>query len=236
MTKLLSAAFLSLIAAFNYATEQEKQFTGLAYHLETGELIYLEQHIIRYVDGLPYEETINYLRPNGDLLGTKQMNYVEPVAPNYELMFQHIERLEQVTRTDSEIVINARNQSIVPIPNDNFAIDGGFHYFILQNFEALLAGDRIPFDFLSASRGDFVPLRLEPTFNDGKTLKVEIQFDHFLLSRFIDPILLSYNIEERRMLSYEGLTNVPKSVDELYIARIEYQYDTDVQSFLDLQD
>lgn len=234
MIKRITILLIGLISGLGYSFEQNKQFTGLAYHLESGELIYLEQHLISYIDGLPSEETINYLTPAGKLIGTKRLNYVEPSAPDYELLFDHIIRSEQVTRKDNSIVINARKNSTVPIPSNDFAIDGGFHYFILANFDSLLEKKRINFDFLSASRGDFVPLRLEPTKNDGTTLTVEIRFNHFLLSRFIDPIVLTYSIPDRQMLSYEGLTNVPKTNSELFVARIEYQYDTDTQSFLQL--
>lgn len=208
---------------------QDIVFTGKALDLKNDSFLYEEIHTLT-VDqhGLPLREIVEYRAPTGETLGIKRMEYTTLSAPDYEVEFQILDRLEQVTSRSGELVITRNEKTVIPLPEDNYAIDGGFHYFIQQNFETLVSGEAVDFNFLSAGRGSFIPLSIEPVSTEGNELTLKLTLQNFFLSKLVKPIWLTYRISDLQLVSYEGLTNVPDENKKLYNAKIVYQYPQEI--------
>jgi hypothetical protein len=222
---LLVLAFL-VSAAPVFSTEtQEIIFTGTAVDLKDDSFLYEEIHTLTVdSEGIPLREVVEYRDPNGVMLGVKRMEYTKLYAPDYEVSFEILNLLEQVTARSDQLEIIRSDTTLIPLPVENYAIDGGFHYFIQKNFDQLANGKTVDFDFLSAGRGTFIPLSIEPDGNDGEELILKLTLQNFFLSRLVKPIWLTYDLSDRRLLSYQGLTNVPDENKRLYSAKIVYQY------------
>jgi hypothetical protein len=226
LIKALVALTLVVSAASAFSSEtQDIIFTGTALDLKDDTFLYEEIHTLT-VDskGIPLREVVEYRDSNGVTLGVKRMEYTKLYAPDYEVSFEILNLLEQVTATSDQLEIIRSGTKLIPLPDENYSIDGGFHYFIQKNFDQLANGETVDFDFLSAGRGTFIPLSIEPEANDGQELTLKLTLQNFLLSRLVKPIWLTYDLSDRRLLSYEGLTNVPDENKRLYSARIVYQY------------
>lgn len=227
MLKYLLVVFITC-QSFIWANSIE--FIGIATDIETGEVLYQENHKVN-VDASrqPQQAIVEYIDPRGELLGRKTLNYKNATAPTYEVEFFHVSRAETVDINKDELLINIlkdekNTREIVNTPDSPFVIDGGFHYFIQQNFTSLLNGNSFNFEFLSAPRGTFIPLTIKPTDSSESTITLELRLKNFFLAQLVKPIELTYHKDTTQLLSYKGLTNVPNQNGKAITALITYQY------------
>lgn len=205
-------------------------FTGTAYDLDSGDLLYTEEHRLERADGVPQRETVRYLTPDGDELARKDMTYWEPARPAYRLTVVDPERTETVEPDADGVSVDSVESGFLNwSDDDNYVIDGGFHYFILDHFDTLLEGNSVEFQFLAPTRTRWLGLRLRPVEQADGQLKLELNVRNRLLSLVISDIELTYDIDSRRLLRYAGLTNLPKPGGGNYSAAIDYRYPGDDQ-------
>jgi len=224
---MLASCLLATVAAESVTSS----FSGEAFDLDTGELLYVEQHSLIETDGVPEQTTVRYVTPAGDQLALKEMTYWEPARPAYRLTVVDPQRTEVVSPDDNGVAVTSVKSGTVAWPtNATGVIDGGFHYFILEHFDTLLAGNTVEFEFLAPTRTTWTPLRVRPVEQVDGRLMLELNLQNRLLSWVISDIELTYSIDDHRLLQYSGLTNLPKPGGGNYKARIEYSYPQTVSS------
>lgn len=204
-------------------------FVGKAYDPDSGELLYTEEHSLeRDADGLPQQETVLYKTPGGDTLAQKDMTYWRPARPAYRLTVTEPDRTEVVEPEAEGVSVASVESAFLDWSDErNYVIDGGFHYFILEHFDTLLEGDSVEFQFLAPTRTRWLGLRLRPVEQTDGRLLLELNVRNRLLSLIISDIELTYDTETRRLLRYDGLTNLPRPGGGNYNATIEYDYPGD---------
>lgn len=201
-------------------------FTGVARSLEDDSVLYEERHeLVTDEQGLPIRETVDYVTPDGLLLARKTMRYREPARPAYEIELKTRNRTERVEPDADGVDVRSRKSGRIDWPDQPAVIDGGFHYFILANFDQLLAGDSVRFQFLAPTRLTWTALEIEPGTRRDDRLTLTLRLQNPVLNWLLDPIELVYDAESRRLLEYRGLTNLPRPDDGNYRARILYTYD-----------
>ncbi|GGX61003.1 hypothetical protein [Saccharospirillum salsuginis] len=207
-------------------TASAQSFVGVAHSLDDNRILYEERHELTTNDaGQPLTETVRYVTPDGDLLAIKQMTYSELARPAYEIEHKTLDRTESVQPGPDGVQVRSKKTGSVEWPDQAAVIDGGFHYYILEHFDTLLAGETVSFQFLAPSRLTWTPLQIEPEAQDGRRLNLTLRLQNTLLNWILDPIHLVYDRESRRLLEYRGLTNLPRPDDGNYRARIIYSYD-----------
>lgn len=217
---------LATAAAFSTAEEtQTTEFVGKAYDTESGELLYTEEHRLEQTDGTPQRETVRYVTPEGDTLAQKEMTYWQPERPCYRLTVTNPERTEVVEPDDEGVAIESKKSGTLAWSDDSVSvIDGGFHYFILDHFDQLLAGDSVDFQFLAPTRVRWLGLRVEPAGQADGQLRLDLKVQSMMLSWVVSDLELTYDIDTRQLLRYRGLTNLPNPDGGNYTADIQYQY------------
>lgn len=219
---LLLAAGMSLDGWSN----NTEAFVGFAYALDNDTLLYREEHRILYEAGAPQAGEVLYIDADENEMGVKRSRYREPSRPSYEFAFTGLDRdTETVEPSDSGVRVNSVRSGNLDWPPGQAVIDSGFHYFILDHFDQLKAGDTVRLEFLAPTRVSWTSLVIEPESNGNDQLKMQLKPRNRLISLFFDPIRLTYDVPSRRLLEYRGLTNVPKPGGGNYTARIEYQYE-----------
>jgi hypothetical protein len=223
---LLSALLVGALTLGNAVAEDtNRTFIGEAYDLDTGDLLYTEQHSLELANGVPARETVVYVTPDGNELARKEMTYWKPERPGYRLSVSEPQRIETVEPGESGVTVESVESGTLDWTDESASvIDGGFHYFILENFDALLAGQTVDFDFLAPTRVRWTPLRITPVGQEQGQLKLELNLQSRLLSWAVSDIELTYDIDGQQLLRYSGLTNLPKPGGGNYTARIDYQY------------
>ena len=201
-------------------------FVGIAYSMDDDRILYEERHELTTNDtGQPVRETVSYVTPDGRLLAVKHMTYREPARPAFEIEHRTLDRTENVQPGPEGVQVQSKENGNVDWPDQPAVIDGGFHYYILEHFDRLLAGETVSFQFLAPSRLTWTPLLIEPRGLDGQRLRLTLRLQNPLLNWILDPVQLVYDRDSRRLLEYRGLTNLPRPDKGNYRARIVYNYD-----------
>jgi hypothetical protein len=219
---------LITLLTINFAVAaQEITFYGNATDLDTGEPLYQEIHKLVIDDqGNPVSETVRYVSPDGVELGIKTLDYQNLSSPNYQATYRYLPVSETVIKQASSLKIDRGETTVLSLPTTDYAIDGGFHFHMLKNFDELIKEKTVRFDFLSAGRADFIPLKATAS-SENNALTIKLTLDNFFLSKLVKPIELVYDVKTRNLLSYRGLTNVPNENGKLYYAQIDYLYPAD---------
>ncbi|PTY36388.1 hypothetical protein BGP77_03565 [Saccharospirillum sp. MSK14-1] len=216
----------ALWTAFLCATAgvQAQSFTGTAYALDSDRVLYQERHELTLEDGQPTVEQVRYVAPDGQLLAEKNMTYTELARPGYTLILNQPERTERVEPDRTGVNVISRKEGRLDWPDQTAVIDAGFHYFILDNFDALESGTALDFQFLTPSRLSWIALSIEPETPQGDQLVLQLRPQSRVLRWLVDPIELTYSRSQQRLLQYRGLTNLPNGDEGNFKARIVYQY------------
>ncbi|MFT6155050.1 MAG: hypothetical protein ACJA0E_001549 [Bermanella sp.] len=212
-------------------------FTGTAHDLKTGKLIYTEHHQIQLDSNGDRESgTVHYKNTTSDLIATKSLDYDQTgFFPSFQFTDLRSDHLINVTlkgtNIDIELGLPAELEldSLDVLKNQVMIADAGFDVFMLKNWQDLIAGNRRVVEFLAPTRAIFVTFYIERTFINNDRVGFILAPDSFLIGLLVDPIMLEYDRETGRILSYKGLTNLEKvngkkPSGDNYLAEITYQY------------
>ena len=106
--------------------------------------------------------------------------------------------------------------------------DGGFDPFIKDNWNDLMAGKKIKFKFYAPSQLDsfnFYVAKTKTAEYEGRpSLFVKMELDNLLLNIFIAPIYITYDIATKRIVFYEGISNINNSQGKSYTVKLTYNH------------
>jgi hypothetical protein len=238
---LCTVWFFSIYASAN----TERVFMGKAYAIGSEELLYVERHTIKlsatgeYVSG-----QVNYFDPDGKPIATKSLDFADSqTMPKMSFIDKRInakievEGLTQEKQHSVRIVQQRGDQRKVSEvkTEDKYTaiIDAGFDLYVMANWQKLLAGDTIKMEFLALTRSEYIGFKLEPANLEKQVEKgqmvLSLRPQNFFIRLLLEPIYLSYDIKSKRLISFEGLTNLEmveqgKGLGDNFVARIEYVY------------
>lgn len=231
----LSLAALLLAASGAVAQEQAVRFQGYAYELASNRFLYTEVHEQRIVGERWLGGTIEYYGADGARLGRKIMDFThDPYIPVYRLNLTarggYMEGIEAVTPERIDLVrkpyggTEAKARAIAR--RRSMTADSGFHAFVRDQFERLLAGETIPFVFAVASNLDAYKFRARAvgatTFEGRPAVRLRVEPDS-LLRWLVDPLELVYEPGQRKLVEYRGISNVhDPATGNAYNVRVVY--------------
>lgn len=208
---------------------------GYAYDLKTNKFLYTELHEQR-VDGDRWlGGTTRYIGPDGQQIAFKTLDFSsDPCVPVYRLEITtrggYMEAITKVTPAGIEMErrdygSNKVEKASIARP-PLVAADSGFHVFLRQHFQELFDGKTVPFVFAVASHLDgfkFRAVRIADTTFEGRpAVRFEVKLDS-LLSWLADPLEVTYDPVQRKLLEYKGVANLhDPATGKPYNARIIY--------------
>lgn len=176
-----------------------------------------------------------YKDRNNTVIAEKKIVFKKStIAPEYSFKDKRNGQLEKVRTSGDMIDIQYRentNSALekVSIPRtNNMVIDGGFDYFVRMNWDIILKTSSI-FSFVSTSRKTTFSFSIQFTgkeqFNDLLCAKFIMRPGNPILKFLVKPIILHYSWENKRLISYQGLSNIADSKqDKNYSVRILFNY------------
>jgi len=212
---------------------REVSYKGNAYDLDSGELIYIEEHVETYEGDRILSSRVAYRGPSGELLAEKAIDYRDRYwAPNFVLLDHRFNLREGGHWQKDELILMANSESEkVRIPdNAPVVLDAGFDQFIKSHWNDLLAGERVSFYFGSPSEQGlfkfFIQSEGHAPSDKGMVINLEMRLKNPLLRFLLPPINVSYiqvsGSESIRLLEFQGITNLNKTKTEKYRARIVF--------------
>jgi len=221
------------------------EFTGTAYEIDSEKMLYVEQHHINVNEAGEYiSSEVTYSGLDGNIIAVKTLNFSQSqTMPQLTFIDKRVDANIKVDPFVNEAenkvsIISERGEkrklSHVKITSRGASIiDAGFDLFVIQHWQSLLAGKTIDMDFLALTRAQYISFELEAVdMNEGGDdglLVLSLRPSSFFIRLLMDPIYLTYDINSRRLLRFEGLTNIEnveggRSIGENFVARIEYSY------------
>jgi hypothetical protein len=204
---------------------------GVARNPDSGAEMYTEQHWLRSDGDRPVERLVLYRCPDGSVFGRKQVDYRRSAAaPAFRFDDSRSGYVEGLRDDRSPEVFfspgRGAGEKSAALPAKQLVVDAGFDEFIRSRWSALLAGEAVPLDFALPSRLEsmgFTIRRVGQARIDGEAAWVfRLRLDSVIgwLAPHID---VSYGQQSRRLLRFEGLSNVRDDAgDKQLIARIDF--------------
>ncbi|MEJ0029940.1 MAG: hypothetical protein WDO15_06050 [Bacteroidota bacterium] len=213
--------FISLIIVFVILTAlrapeiSSDNYTGYAYAESSDKLLYTEEFTDHFVDGEHTETLTNYFDPNHTKIAKRILDFRRSkFAPDFQTEDLRSGYMEGSEMVDNGVrLFNRKSKSakvdekIMSIPQP-IVVDGGFNQFIKANWLALEKGEVITFHFAIPARLDYFTLRAVMVELTEKEMKVRVEPDKALIRLLASPIDVRYAKDTRRILSYEGQSNI----------------------------
>ncbi len=205
---------------------------GTGYKPGTDQVLFYEYSEFE-LDSLGFiiQRRVEYRLPDGSLKSVKVVDYdAEPAwTPSFTYEDYQLNSTVGVLHDGNDAKLFRRlddslQEQGIELIYENTVIDAGFDAYIQFVWPRLLNNEVVAFDVLSPlkfSRYAFELKMKEPSEN---LCFIEMSLDWWPISLFIDPVQLTYDCATKKLLRYQGLTNLRDSDNNQYRADIHYQW------------
>lgn len=205
-------------------------YDGIAVDLETGALRYRERHWLFYDTTRLIDRRVRYLCPDGQAFGEKRVDYTTSAfAPTFALFDARTGHREGLRKRDSRFEVFSQvnrdePEEVQPITrSDALVADAGFDEFLIDRWSTLAGGDAVKFDFLVPSEGKAIGFKVKPVQEQGAPVVIA-RLSLGAWWGFLAPSLdAHYDRRTKRLLRYEGLSNLRDAEGENYAVRIDFR-------------
>jgi hypothetical protein len=214
-------------------TTNKKLYTGSAFDVKTSKNIYTEEHQ-EIIEARKHTLTITTYKDNkGKAIAKRLLDFSRSnTCPDFKLEDNRLGYLEGAEVNGKSVKVYFRIKSTTPLKEkvltipEPFVIDGGFNYYLKSNWDEMMKGKILSFNFVVPVRLDYYKFRVrkikETTAQGKKAVVVNLEPDNFIIRKLVDPIVITYDIESKRILVYEGISNINNDEGQNYVARLVY--------------
>ena len=213
-----------------YAAATAEFHAGDAFDLKSGVLLFREEHF-RYSAGDVTQQLALYRCPDGRPFARKlSRDNGDAQAPDFDLVDARLNYLEGVRRIADRREVYVKRSAELPeqvetlvVPRDG-VIDVGFDEFARRHWDDLAAGKTLSLPFLVPSRRVFYTFNAKTdTAPSATTMTVRLSVGAWYA--FLVPHLdVIYDRASRRLVRYEGLSNIRNAQGKSYNVRIEFPH------------
>ncbi|MFH0736415.1 MAG: hypothetical protein V1773_18650 [bacterium] len=235
MTNLIVLLAFLFNPFFNESsTNNIKIYSSKAINLKTGKFIYSETHEEKFIGDKIVKSVTRYKDSKNNILSERVMKFAADLSkPEFELKdFRsgYIEGSEVLK--DNKVKVYTRKkfdskieEKILEI-KEPFVIDGGLTYFFRENWERLLNNEIVEFIFLAPSKLDYYRFRVSKNniivVGNKKGMQLKPEVNSFILRAFVDPIFITYALDNKEILFYKGISNINDEEGKSYLVEIDF--------------
>lgn len=227
--KILLGALLAMTAAAD-AAKNVIRYRGDAYDLETGAFVYSENHNEFYEGDRHIYSLVSYRDKSGKEFAFKRIDFApNRLQPTYELNDTRDGYQEGIRRDGAGEIYYARRKADQAVKTKRVrapqpaVFDGGFDYFVRENFDHICSGKKQSFYFAVPIELDYFHFRVAPK-ETGSVCRMNLELDNMLLRQFVRPIKLWYDARDRRLRKYEGISNINGADGKSLKVRVVFTY------------
>lgn len=235
--RFLYVSLLSVLALHVHAN-QLLSFEGKVTDLKTSEFLYTERHQVTLDQAGNYlSAQVAYSDPKGKVFAEKKLDYTKNLlAPDMLFLDKRNGEQTHVYLDESNESLNVsieaddkKEQSSISLDEPLVVVDAGFDRLIESQWASLKKNNTLSFAFLAITRAQLINFEAEVQKTNERSIFVELHPRNFFINMLVEPITLEYDLSTKRLLSFEGLTNIEKfengkRTEENFVARIEYSY------------
>lgn len=227
-TLLVPKMFMGFIVLLFPSVVSAQNFVGYAYDIETKKLAYTEHHqymsetshkvIYKEVDGKKFaEKTIDYqggfTSPSIEQTNNRNGEHIKIVKKDNKLWVEYKENAKQA--------VDLEELNVTP----SLVVDAGFDHFINQQWNTLVQGKELVVDYLVPSSLAAYQLSIQQYDCDNEQQYCfTISASNFFISMFADQLRLSYDRSTRKLISFQGRSNICDENGDYQDVLITYDY------------
>jgi hypothetical protein len=223
--RIASGCFAAALCASASATER---YSGSAYSSATDALLFQETH---YLYGAAGQRLVLYRCPDGRAFARKRV-YAggDAQTPDFDLTDARLGYREGVREHAGGREVYVQRRSALPeladplqVPADG-VIDTGFDAFAQRHWTELVRGDTLRFPYLVPSRRTFFSFkvaRVDGAATPPGTMMIRLASSSWI-SFLLPHIDVTYDIASRRVVRYQGLSNIRDDNGKNYQVHVEY--------------
>lgn len=227
--RALVGVLLCLAAA---AARASVAYVGEAREPATGILLYEEHHLVRPDAQAPRERLVLYRCADGVAFARKHVDYADArAAPAFTLEDVRFGYREGVRRGPDGLRVFVRVAATAAergarLPDaKSVVIDAGFDEFVRRHWDRLQRDETLTLTFLVPSRLDTLGFKLRRAgvarIDGAPATRFRLSLGG-LLGLFAADIQVSYRDADRRLMRFEGMTNIRIDRDDNFVARIDF--------------
>ncbi len=226
--------FLLICFFAGIAIAQERRMETSAFDKKSNRLVYVEDRIESNTGPKPITWQFTYRDDKNRTIVKRVVNFkTDILKPNFLL-----EDLRNGYSEGAEYV-NGRlkvfrggtaqepfREKFIDVP-EPAVVDAGFNFFVEQNWDAIQKGDIKSFHFVAPSQLDYFSFRVikdkDIEIGGRDAVIIRLELDNFLFRIFVDPIVLVYDKNSKRLISYEGISNIYNDDGKSYVVRMNFK-------------
>ena len=219
-------------------TTTNYQSKSYAYDIDTEEFLYNEIHTDIYSEKSLIRKISKFVDENGELISRRQMifnnNYSTPDFEIEDFRTGYKEGAYVISPNSVKVFKKESfeeplEESILNIDGE-FVIDGGLTYFFHEKWDKFINDEVISFYFVAPNRLDYYSFQVSKydiiAINNRKGIRLLLEPSSFILQAFVDPVYITYDLNTKEILYYEGVSNVYDSEGNIYKVKIDYTKET----------
>ena len=215
---------------------ETRSYRGNASDLKTGTPLYSENHTEHYEGGKHVYSIVSYRDSAEKEVCRKVIVFRKSrCAPDFRIDDKRDGYMEGTVVTGGRYKLFTRNTSAEADRikthkiADPVVIDGGFDYFIRDNWAKLVGeGKTVKFSFVVANKLDYVRFSVAKvgteTVAGVRCATFKLAVTSLLAGLFVDPIYVAYGVERKRLMEFRGTSNINDSEGKSHKARIAFTY------------
>jgi hypothetical protein len=211
-----------------------ESFSSEARLSRSGEIFYTERHEEKYSkDGRILEGKTIYRSADGQPMAELLSDYRQSVSlPSYQFVDFRTGYSDGISRLgENEILIQvtesrmAQTKARMTEEQDDFVAGQGFHHLILKSLEQFADGESKSVQLIIPARLEFYSFRIRPLGKpEGNRLSLALESKNWFIRLFAPSIRLVYDTQQKRLLEYEGPSNLKDKSGSNPAVRIVYSY------------
>jgi hypothetical protein len=212
---------------------------GLAVSQKTGEPLYCEYH---YKNSQDSKTLVEYRDLNNQIIARKELDFSSSLlSPSVVQNDLRHNELRSVTAAgdDNKLKVSYRKANAEALEktvidySDTTVVDAGFDMAVRQSWDELVSGKKIKIDFVSPVHLTSIKLsiksskgRLCSEYNENETDQIcfLVRPNNAVASLFVKPLVLVYQRNNQRLLTFSGSVNVTDDNGSSLKAVINYSY------------
>lgn len=227
--------FILCFFGMNLFAKTVETFSGTAYN-KKNKVAYVENHSLTLSSNKKLLSVkTDYSNEKGEAIGFLKTDFSNSVsAPAYEFR-DFRSKTGHGIRYDGDSLIlvkykkngQEKTKILDKKKASKYLVIGGqgFHYYLTKNFDKLSSFKNVPVMFLTPGRLSYYRFKLNYLGLDKENLiNLEIKVSNLFLRVFAPRLLIKYNPVTRRLVSYEGLSNIKNENGKNQSVKIIYGY------------
>jgi len=219
-----------MIMTWSLAYGTTQVYEAEAFH--DGKLVYLENHDFELEGDKIIKSTTHYKDKNGKILAIFKNDYSKSLnAPENEMDDLFHKKKSGVRYLNGKLLMfsheygKKEESKAVKEYKGKLTVGGqGLHYYLVTHLEEVIKKGKLELKFLIPGRLDEYDFYLKVTKTEPTLVSFEIEIDNWFLRLFAPKLKLLYDRQKKRLLQYEGLSNLKNEKGDMMNVQIKYKY------------